>query len=224
MTYPQLKKITMGAQIAAMLRAAILGGELAPGSAVVETSLALRFGVSRGPLREAMRELIDEGLLITVPYTGTKVLELSPADINDIYSMRICLEKFAFEQIWDRRDDAFREQILQRHAALLAAIDANDDVASIEAELNLHGLAYEMAQNAILMKTWNGIRGRLQLYWAAHHRAHHMQGPQRTGHDDYVSLAIGNDLDLMRAEIESHMQRGLEITKAQVQGELSTRV
>jgi len=212
-----LTKRTMSAQIAEFMRTAILSGEIEPGEPVVESALAVRFGVSRGPLREAMRQLIDEGLLVSVPYTGTRVVDISVDDMNDIYSMRICLEKFAFEQIWDRRGPEFAVELEARNTRLLAAIDAQEDVASIEAELNLHALAYEWCGNRILLQTWEGIRGRLQLYWAAHHRAHGIRGPLREGHDDYVALACGDDLSLMRAEIEVHMRRGLDKTKAFVE-------
>lgn len=209
-----LNKQTMSSQLVGLVRAAILSGELEPGAAVVETTLAGRFGVSRGPLREAMRQLIDEGLLIAVPYKGTRVLDISVSDINDIYAMRICLERFAFTQIWERRGVAFRSEIATRNQRLLTAIDAGLDAASIEAELSLHALAYEWCGNAILTKTWEGIRGRLQLYWAAHHKAHSITGPLRQSHDDYVALASGDDLDAMLHEIDAHMRRGLDKTRA----------
>lgn len=212
-----LKRETMGAQIAALLRRAILAGEFAPGAAMVETSLALRLGASRGPLREAMRQLIDEGLLVSVPYTGTRVVDLSVQDIHDIYAMRTCLEQFAFELSWPRRTPEFAAELARRNTLLQAAIDASDDAGAINAELDLHGLAYEWSANNILLSTWNGIRGRLQLYWAAHHRAHGLTGPRRESHDDYLRLAIGDDLEAMKAEIRSHMRRGLEKTKAFVE-------
>ncbi|NIY79856.1 MAG: GntR family transcriptional regulator [Rhodobacteraceae bacterium] len=212
-----IKRETMGAQICNELRSSILSGEFAPGDAITETALALRFGVSRAPLREAMRQLIDEGLLVSKPYTGTRVLELSTDDINDIYSMRICLEIFAFEQIWDRRGPPFEAELKARHQALLKAVDGGDDVKAIDAELDLHGLVYELSGNKILLSSWMGIRGRLQLYWAAHHRAHGITGPKRESHDDYIRLALGNSIEEMRNEIQSHMRRGLETTKAFVE-------
>jgi DNA-binding GntR family transcriptional regulator len=212
-----LKRETMSTQIAALLRRAILTGELPPGAQVVEATLALRLGASRGPLREAMRQLIDEGLLVSVPYTGTRVVDISVQDINDIYAMRTCLEQFAFEQVWPRRGDRFATDLAARNRALHDAIDRADDVGAIEAELDLHGLAYERAGNRLLLTTWTALRGRLQLYWAAHHRAHGLTGPRRESHDDYISLAVGDDLAKMQAEIREHMRRGLEKTKAFVE-------
>jgi len=212
-----LKRETMGARIAGLLRRAIFSGEFPPGAPIVETELAMRLGASRGPLREAMRQLIDEGLLVSVPYTGTRVADLSVSDVNDIYAMRTCLEQFAFELAWPRRSPEFNAELTRRNARLQAAIDAADDAAAIEAELDLHGLAYEWSANRILLATWNGIRGRLQLYWAAHHKAHGLTGPRRESHDDYLRLAVGDDLDAMKVEIHSHMRRGFETTKAFVE-------
>jgi DNA-binding GntR family transcriptional regulator len=212
-----LKRQTMSAQIATLLRRAILTGELEPGSQVVESALALRLGASRGPLREAVQQLIGEGLLVNVPYTGTRVVDISLEDVDDIYAMRICLEQFAFEQIWDRRDDAFRTQLVARNDALTKVIDQEDHVAAIEAELDLHGLVYEHANNRILLNTWTGLRGHLQLYWAAHRRAHGTSVPKRDSHDDYIGYALGNSLSAMKDALRDHMRLGLETTKAFVE-------
>src|SRR6476469_7811948 len=136
-------KRTLRAQIAERLRAAILTGDIPPGASLVETALSERFDVSRGPLREALRQLIEDGLVVTVPYTGTHVASLSVEDVREIYSLRTALEIFAFEQIWDRRDDRFRAELVRRNEALIATIDAGDDRASILNELAFHGLVYE---------------------------------------------------------------------------------
>jgi len=209
----RLPKSTFREYIAERLRSAILAGEIAPGAQLVEATLATQFNVSRGPLREALRQLVEEGLLVTVPYTGTHVISLSVEDVREIYSMRIMLERFAFEQAWNRRDDAFRRELCRRHDALTATIDAGDDAASILAELDLHGLVYEASGHRLLQRTWQSLRGRLQLYWAAHHRAHATRGPRRDAHDSYVVTALGNDLDAMLAEISSHMGRGAQQTE-----------
>jgi DNA-binding GntR family transcriptional regulator len=92
---------------------------------------------------------------------------------------------------------------------LTAAIDAGDDEASIAAELALHGVVYEAAGHGLLLQAWGAIRGRLSLYWAAHHRAHGRPGPRRDAHDDYIRHALGSDLGAMRDELRNHMQRGL---------------
>jgi DNA-binding GntR family transcriptional regulator len=204
----RVPKSTLRVHVAERLRAAILAGDIAPGSPLTETALSARFDVSRGPLREALRQLIEEGLLVTVPYTGTHVASLSVEDVHEIYSLRTALETFAFEQVWDRRDQRFRAELERRNAALIATIDAGDDRASISTELELHGLVFEATGHRLLQRAWHGLRGRLQLYWAAHHRAHGRRGPRRDSHDSYLAGALGEDLAAMRLEIADHMRRG----------------
>lgn len=210
----RLPKATFREHIAERLRLAILSGELLPGAALVETALAERFEVSRAPLREALRQLIEQGLVTTVPYTGTHVVELTVDDVREIHSMRIALERFAFEQAWPLRDARFRQELLRRQAALTLSIDQADDAASIAAELELHSLVYECCGHRLLQRHWAGLRGRLQLYWAAHHRAHGAKGPRRDSHDSYVAAALGDDLDQLRTEIDQHMRRGAVQTEA----------
>lgn len=209
----RLPKATFRTHIADQLRQAILSGALPPGAPLVETALATQFDVSRAPLREALRQLAEEGLIVTVPYTGTSVAALSVDDLREIQSLRVVLERFAFEQAWPRRDAAFGRELQRRHAALTAAIDRGDEAASIDAELSLHGLVYEASGHRLLQRSWAGLRGRLQLYWAAHHRAHGARGPRRDSHDRYVQLALGDDLAAMLAEIDSHMRRGAPVTE-----------
>jgi len=206
-------KSTLRARIAERLRAAILAGDIPPGAPLVETALSERFDVSRGPLREALRQLIEEGLVVTVPYTGTHVAALSVDDVHEIYSLRTALEIFAIEQLWDRRDERFRRELVARNDTLIATIDAGDDAASIETELAFHGLVYEASGHRLLQRTWASLRGRLQLYWAAHHRAHGRRGPRRDSHDSYIAAVLGDDIGAVRAEIADHMRRGAETTE-----------
>jgi DNA-binding GntR family transcriptional regulator len=217
MPFPDLHdpipRSTLRAHVAERLRTAILAGDIAPGTPLIETALSEHFDVSRGPLREALRQLIEEGLVVTVPYTGTHVAPLSVGDVQEIYSLRTALETFAFEQVWPRRDDLFRAELRRRNDALLASIDAGDDGASISNELEFHGLVYEASEHRLLQRAWQGLRGRLQLYWAAHHRAHGMRGPKRDSHDSYIAAALGDTLDAMRREIADHMRRGAETTE-----------
>ncbi len=212
-TISKLPRATFREHIAERLRIAILSGDLEPGAALVETTLAERFSVSRAPLREAMRQLADEGLITTVPYTGTRVIELAVDDVREIHSLRTTLERFAFEQTWPRRDATFGKELRRRNTALARTIDRGDDFASIAAELELHSLVYEASGHRLLQRSWADLRGRLQLYWAAHHRAHGKRGPRRDAHDDYVTTALGDDLSAMLAEVDSHMLRGARQTE-----------
>jgi DNA-binding GntR family transcriptional regulator len=209
-TVAPLKRETFRDRVAERLRHAIIDGKIAPGATVTEQQLAAEFGVSRGPLREAMGLLVDEGLLVSVPYTATRVVSLSPGDVSEIYSLRIALESLAFEQIWPRRTPVFASTLKERHEALLVALKAGDGYEASLAEVRLHGTVYEYCGHRLLLDTWNRIAPRLHLYLAVHQKAHGRSGPLDDAHRAYVDLAGGDRLDLMLAEIDHHMRRGLQ--------------
>lgn len=86
---------TLAERVFAQVQDAIVKGEIAPGSKLGEVELAERYGVSRGPLREALRRLEERGLLIKVPHVGTRVASLSLAELLEIYQVREALEGMA---------------------------------------------------------------------------------------------------------------------------------
>jgi DNA-binding GntR family transcriptional regulator len=204
-----IRRATFRDQIVERLRHAIIDGQIAPGSPVTEQQLAAEFGVSRGPLREAMGQLVEEGLLISVRYTATRVVDLSPDDVREIFSLRTKLETLAFEQIWDRRTPQFSRVLKTRHQDLMRALPQGDGFASSLAEVRLHSTVYEFCGHRLLQETWRRLSARLHLYLATHQKAHGRAGPLDDAHRTYVELALGDRLDLMVREIEHHMQRGV---------------
>jgi len=204
-----IKRETFSDRIAAELRRAIVSGEIEAGDPLIETELAARFGVSRGPLREALGLLASEGLVVSVPYTGTRVLKLTAKDVRELYTLRTSLERLAFKEIWDSRSDAFAAELEARHRRLLGTQQLFDHVASSEAEVSLHSVVYEFCGHKLLYESWQRISSRLQFYLALHQRAHGRTAPINAAHERYVQLALGDSLDLMLEEIEAHMQRGM---------------
>lgn len=92
--------------VAGRIRQAILAGQLAPGSKLIETELAERFGTSRGPVREAIRELAREGLVTELPRRGTLVSTLTAEDLAEVYAVRQALEVAASAVVIARAHDA----------------------------------------------------------------------------------------------------------------------
>lgn len=84
------------------LRQAILKGELKPGERLMEIALAQKLGVSRTPIREAMRKLELEGLVVMIPRRGAQVANITEKDLNDVLEVRIALENMATEKACTR--------------------------------------------------------------------------------------------------------------------------
>jgi DNA-binding GntR family transcriptional regulator len=119
------------------LREALITGEIAPGAHLVQDDLAARYGVSRIPLREALRTLESEGLVTIEPNRGAVCRPLEPKDLVDLYDLRICLEQFAVSL-----DAAAFVDIRPTTAALAvtarAAIQRRDLDALIQADSAFH--------------------------------------------------------------------------------------
>src|SRR5690554_6307367 len=126
---------TLREQLVTTLRHAVMSGRIGPGERLIESQLAAQMGVSRGPLREAIFQLVEEGLLEQIPYRGTMVRTLHLKDLAEIYSFRILIETFAFEAVWDKRDHNYRAELDRRHQALGEAIDRGDPEGAVTREL-----------------------------------------------------------------------------------------
>lgn len=141
----------------ASIRDAILKGNLRPGERIVESRVAKSMGVSQAPVREAIRELEQAGLVVSYPNRGAFVRELTPKDLREIYSLRAVLERFAVELAapeFTERDHKRIESLVQemiRHA------EAGDTEAFVEADFAFHAYICEKSGHALLHRTWEGI-------------------------------------------------------------------
>lgn len=199
----------------------IISGNFSPGQRLTEQQLASSLHVSRGPLREAVRELAETGLLVSLPYRGLFVRSVSRQDLEELYSLRANLERFAFELAWGKRTEDAKADLSRRHARLLRTIEeGTDSFHAIEQELHLHGWCYELSGHSLLRKTWEGMRPHVNFYFSLHQKAHDRKGPLRGSHDLYVELALGDDLGAMLEHLGDHMQQGLATTIAAMSAEL----
>ncbi len=113
-------------------------GVLAPGSQLGEVELAARFGVSRGPPREAMQRLVQEGLLRSEHNRGLFVIALAPDDVRDVYTARAAVERAAVALIlWGDRSAA-ATHLEAVHADMVVAAELNDRAALSDADLRFH--------------------------------------------------------------------------------------
>lgn len=208
-----LPLVTRRSLVVDALREAILTGELPPGTKITEMDLVARLHVSRGPIREAIRELIDEGLLSSQPYTGTYVTTMDEKTIGEAYGLRRVLEKYAFTLVWPRRDTEFKRTLMRRYEALLAAADRGGSAEEMRAEIEFHGVPYEFSGDTLLMTTWRHVTRRMQLCFILH-RATPDSPNSVSMHERFLELALGDNLDLMLQEVDKHIDMGLADMRA----------
>ena len=132
------------------LRQAILKGELKPGERLMEIALADKLGVSRTPIREALRKLEQEGLVVMIPRRGAQVADITEKDLNDVLEVRIALENLSIEKACKRMTD---EQIkkLGLAAREFERTIAEDNLVKLaEADVAFHEIIYQAADNVTL--------------------------------------------------------------------------
>jgi DNA-binding GntR family transcriptional regulator len=147
--------------IAASLRKLIATGELSDGARLVERELAERFAVSRIPMREAIQRLASEGLVDLYKNRGATVRTLTPADIDEIYSLRMLLEGDAIQRAVERMD----AETLAR-AELVHRLLGEAGTADKQGELNreFHALLYAPCGNARQLKAIRDLRSQVERY------------------------------------------------------------
>jgi DNA-binding GntR family transcriptional regulator len=140
-----------------VLRSAIVGGDLLPGSRIVEADVARQMAISRSPVREAVRKLEQEGLVEYVPRRGTIVVGLSREDVADAYQLRAHLEAYGARLAATRASDASLAQLLdliERMRQCAAAQDLNGLVA---VDVEFHQQMCRASGSSRLLRAWQTL-------------------------------------------------------------------
>lgn len=200
---------TRRAQVAEILRKHVLSGKIEPGTQLIESRLSRSLGVSRSSIREAIWELVDQGLLVNRPYAGTFVVSLDEKAMCDLFALRGALERFCFTELWPRRDETFGAEFTGRHEALVAAVEAGDEDKTLAAELHFHSFPYQYADNQALREVWEQLYNRIQL-GIAMTRGFTRGSEFVENNRRYLDAALGDDLATMLREIDRHLQIGVD--------------
>ncbi len=146
------------------LREAILKGDLEPGERLMEIALANRLGVSRTPIREAIRKLELEGLVVMIPRRGAQVASITKKDLQDVLEVRSSLEVLATELACERIN---AEQLDALKGALnrFEKVLGSGDVSVIaRADVDFHDVIFSSTGNARLVQILNNLREQMYRY------------------------------------------------------------
>jgi DNA-binding GntR family transcriptional regulator len=194
------------------LRAEIVGGAFAPGERLVEEQLTRRFGISRAPLREALRLLGQQGLVEHLPRRGVRVVQLSSRDIDELFSLRDVLERFALQCALDHDGVPDPSGLIGAQAAVermerAVGGEASEQAASHQA---FHRSLVALAGHQHLLRVYEPVLLQLQLYMATNMRREAEQRPATEGakrHRRLYEAVVGGDLDVVLNELERHGSR-----------------
>ena len=146
------------------LRKAILKGELKPGERLMEIALAERLGVSRTPVREAMRKLELEGLVVMIPRRGAQVANITEKDLNDVLEVRIALENLSIENACMRMTEEQLEELWNAAKNFEATMAEGNLVKLAEADVAFHEVIYKSSDNRRLNQVLNNLREQIYRY------------------------------------------------------------
>ena len=146
------------------LRQAILKGELEPGERLMEIQLAERLGVSRTPIREAIRKLELEGLVLMIPRRGAEVAKISEKNLRDVLEVRRSLEELAIDLACQRIQEEEPETLREAHKEFSAAVAAGDAMEIAQTDEKFHEIIYSGTGNQKLMQILSNLREQMYRY------------------------------------------------------------
>lgn len=146
------------------LRNAIITGELQPGERLMETQLGEKLGVSRTPIREAIRKLELEGLVVMVPRKGAQVAQFTEKDIQDVLEVRAALEALAAKLACKRMDDRSFLKLQLAIAEYSYAAKNRDLETMIEKDVEFHDIICSATQNDKLIQLFNNLKEQVNRY------------------------------------------------------------
>ncbi|MFD3523430.1 GntR family transcriptional regulator [Streptomyces sp. NPDC058653] len=170
------------------IRHSILTGDLSPGQALVETELAARFGVSKTPVREALKTLAGTGLVVLSQFKGVTVRAVDAAMAHEVYDVRLLLEPEAL-----RRSLARRASLDAARDALVRADNAVDRAERSLANREFHRALYVSCGNPLLVRMLDEVRDQAALVSTVAWAAHPSWEGEAEEHREILRLALAGD-------------------------------
>jgi len=160
----QIKKSTLINEIADLMRESIVSGSIPPGTRLTEQEFARQLTVSRGSLREALRILESEGLVVDIPRRGFYVIDLSLRDIEEVYSLRLLLELEAIKRALYRIQPEHQEQLESIVNGMTDAARQGDLFRVVNLDVEFHRKLWIFADHKLLQQTLEGFILKISMY------------------------------------------------------------
>jgi len=187
------------------LRQAILRGELEPGERLMEIQLAQKLGVSRTPIREAIRKLELEGLVIMIPRKGAEVAHITEKDMRDVLEVRSILEEFAVTLACKNMTQEAIDALKTANKLFEASIVSKDVVKIVDADVHFHDIIYNMTGNLRLIQIINNLREQMYRYrleYVKDARAHSILISE---HNDIIKQLTDRNVETAKVVVKQHI-------------------
>ena len=207
-------RFTLRESVVDRLKAAITEGSLAPGTHLAEVELSDALGVSRATLREALRQLQQEGLLVQDGRGRVSVRRVSAAEVAEIFEVRLGLELIAVERLCVLPDRVtVVEELRRRLGRLKVEVGLAED---LDADLDFHGTICSLAGNPTLYSAWKSLNGLIRVTMIAAGPAPARENLAYERHAPIVDLIEAGDLESARSFLGKHMATAGELLAARM--------
>lgn len=160
-------------RVAETLREAIVCGQMVPGHRLLEEEVSEQMQISRGTVREAFRQLEQEGLIVSFPYRGTVVVGVSEEEVREVLvPIRITLEGYVFSHALDRFAETDFLELERIVGEMKLAAETGDVKKIVEADMRFHEIILKKSQQTHSLQIWNLIAPRIKTYLFGFYRAH----------------------------------------------------
>jgi DNA-binding GntR family transcriptional regulator len=189
---------------------AIVQGLFKGGDKLNEAELSRSLGVSRGLVREALRELETSGVLVSVPYRGTFVKEWTPRSVWELYTMRATLEEFAVELAVARATEEDLRDLTELMQAMLGAAQAKDTTGLVDLDLQFHRRLHQMTGHRLLRQVLQDLDGQTRIFiiaTKAYYSPFASLEEAAASHEPILEALRLRDPQLAREAIHEHIQQ-----------------
>lgn len=187
------------------LRDAILKGDLKPGERLMEVSLAQKLGVSRTPIREAIRKLELEGLVKMTPRKGAEVAQITLKDLTDVLEVRRHLEELAVELSCKKATKEDLEELRRCHEEFKRTIETDDLTEMAVADVTLHDVIYKTTGNKRLIQILNNLREQMYRYRLEYIKDEHKRKVLVNEHKMLLDAISERNVDAAKQAIKQHI-------------------
>lgn len=187
------------------LRRGILTGELKPGERLMEIHLANKLGVSRTPIREAIRKLELEGLVTMIPRRGAEVAQITPKSMKDVLEVRKVLDTLAVELACERISQEEKEQLAQACREFEKAVESGDFGTIARNDVAFHDIIVEATGNMRLTQMVNNLAEQMYRYRFEYIKDAKMHSQLIQEHRQIYEGILNKDVEAAKAAIASHI-------------------
>ena len=195
------------------LRTAILKGDLKPGERLMELQLASKLGVSRTPIREAIRKLEQEGLARTIPRKGAEVAGMTEKDMEDVLQIRCVLEELAARLSCQNITDEEMRELKIAMVAFEEKTREGNVVELAKADVTFHDIIYRAADNPKLLVLLNNLREQMYRYRTEYMKDDRIHPVLIREHKEMVKALESRDQELVAREVRQHLKNQEEVMK-----------